>query len=53
MNEINPKVNFFFEKATQWQAEYEQLRTILLDCDLTEELKWGCPCYRDYRIEQF
>ncbi len=42
---MNPKVNFFFNKASKWQAEYEQLRTIVLDCGLTEELKWGCPCY--------
>ncbi len=42
---INPKVDFFFNKASQWQQEYEQLRTIILDCGLTEELKWGCPCY--------
>lgn len=45
MNEMNPKVNFFFQKAEQWQAEFERLRSILLDCDVTEELKWGCPCY--------
>jgi len=42
---MNPKVDFFFEKATKWQKEYEQLRIIILDCGLTEELKWGCPCY--------
>ncbi len=42
---MNPKVNFFFKKASKWQSEYEQLRTIVLDCKLTEELKWGCPCY--------
>ena len=41
----NPKVDWFFNKATQWQKEYEQLRTITLDTGLTEELKWGCPCY--------
>jgi len=41
----NPKVDWFFNKATQWQKEYEQLRTIALDTGLTEELKWGCPCY--------
>ncbi len=41
----NPKVDFFFNKASQWQKEYEQLRKIALDCGLTEELKWGCPCY--------
>jgi uncharacterized protein YdeI (YjbR/CyaY-like superfamily) len=42
---MNPKVDWFFTKATKWQEEYEQLRTITLDCGLTEELKWGCPCY--------
>ena len=45
MNNANPKVNFFFKKAKQWQKEYEKLRTILLDTPLTEELKWGVPCY--------
>src|SRR5262245_30758082 len=42
---MNPKVDFFFDKAGKWQEEYEQLRRIVLDCGLTEELKWGCPCY--------
>ena len=42
---MNPKVDFFFNKAKKWQEEYERLRTIVLDCGLTEELKWGCPCY--------
>ena len=45
MNSMNPKVDWFFTKATKWQEEYQQLRTITLDCGLTEELKWGCPCY--------
>ena len=45
MNKTNPKVDFFFDKAKQWQEEYRELRTIILDCDLTEELKWGVPCY--------
>ena len=45
MNTMNPKVNFFFDKTTKWQKEYKQLRTIILDCGLTEELKWGVPCY--------
>ena len=44
MNPTNPKVDFFFRKG-KWQEEYERLRTIVLDCGLTEELKWGCPCY--------
>jgi uncharacterized protein YdeI (YjbR/CyaY-like superfamily) len=42
---MNPKVGFYFSKATKWQKEYQQLRTIILDCQLNEELKWGCPCY--------
>ena len=42
---MNPKVDFYFSKAKKWQNELEQLRTIALDCGLTEELKWGCPCY--------
>jgi len=41
----NPKVDWFFDKATKWQKEYERLRKIILDCGLDEELKWGCPCY--------
>jgi uncharacterized protein YdeI (YjbR/CyaY-like superfamily) len=42
---INPKVDWYFNKAKTWQEEIEKLRTIVLDCGLTEELKWGCPCY--------
>lgn len=41
---MNPKVDFYFNKG-QWQKELEQLRIIALDCGLTEELKWGTPCY--------
>ena len=44
-NTKNPKVDFFFKKAETWQKEFEKLRTILLDCPLAEELKWGVPCY--------
>jgi len=42
---MNPKVDWFFEKDSKWQKEYEKLRTIILSCGLDEELKWGCPCY--------
>ncbi|MCH8496241.1 MAG: YdeI family protein [Balneolales bacterium] len=42
---MNPKVDWFFNKADKWKEEYETLRKICLDCGLTEELKWGCPCY--------
>ena len=45
MNEMNPKVDFFFNKATSWHEEFRKLRMIILGCGLTEELKWGCPCY--------
>ena len=45
MNSTNPKVDFFFNRAKNWQQEYEKLRMIVLDSGLTEELKWGCPCY--------
>jgi uncharacterized protein YdeI (YjbR/CyaY-like superfamily) len=42
---MNPRVDFFFNKNKKWQEELENLRTIVLDCGLKEELKWGCPCY--------
>ncbi len=42
---MNPKVDWYFEKAKKWQEELIKLRTIALDCGLNEELKWGCPCY--------
>ena len=42
---MNPKVDVFLSKAKKWQAEFEKLRMIILDCQLTEELKWGKPCY--------
>jgi len=42
---MNPKVDWFFNKAEKWKEEYQTLRRICLDCNLTEELKWGCPCY--------
>ena len=45
MNRMNPKVDFYFNKAKKWQEEFEKLRMIILDCGLTEELKWGVPCY--------
>lgn len=42
---MNPRVDFFFLKAKKWQEELEKLRIIVLHCGLTEELKWGVPCY--------
>ena len=42
---MNPKVDTYFDKLEKWQKELETLRMIILDCGLTEELKWGAPCY--------
>ena len=42
---MNPKVDWYFDKNKRWQNEIRKMRTIALDCDLVEELKWGCPCY--------
>ena len=42
---MNPKVDWYFNKAEKWQKELEKLRMIVLDCGLAEELKWGVPCY--------
>jgi uncharacterized protein YdeI (YjbR/CyaY-like superfamily) len=42
---MNPKADFFFDKAKQWQQEFEKLRSIAMDTGLEEEVKWGCPCY--------
>src|SRR5919205_3574111 len=42
---LNPKVDEFISKATKWKEEYEKLRAIVLDCELTEEFKWMHPCY--------
>jgi uncharacterized protein YdeI (YjbR/CyaY-like superfamily) len=45
MKTMNPKVDGYLSKAKKWQEEMEKLRLIILDCQLTEELKWGKPCY--------
>jgi len=45
MNRMSPKVEAYLSKAKKWQEEFEKLRMIILDCGLTEELKWGVPCY--------
>ncbi len=42
---MNPNVDWFFNKTSKWQEEYSALRLLALDFGLTEELKWGCPCY--------
>ncbi len=45
MSKPNPDVDWFFEKPTQWKAEYAKLRTILFSSPLEEALKWGVPAY--------
>jgi uncharacterized protein YdeI (YjbR/CyaY-like superfamily) len=45
MKNANPKVDWYFEKAEKWRPEIEKLRAIALGSGLTEDLKWGCPCY--------
>src|SRR5882672_8405233 len=42
---MNPKVDWYFNKNEKWQEEIKKLRSIIISCDLIEELKWGCPCY--------
>lgn len=42
---MNPKVDEYLSKATKWKEEYEKLRDIVLECELTEEFKWMHPCY--------
>lgn len=42
---MNPKVDFYFTKEQNWQQEITKMRAIALSCNLTEELKWGKPCY--------
>jgi uncharacterized protein YdeI (YjbR/CyaY-like superfamily) len=42
---MNSKVDGFLRKAKKWREEFEKLRMVCLDCGLTEELKWGKPCY--------
>lgn len=45
MSEKNPKVDHYLGEAKQWRKELAALRAILLDGKLSEDLKWGCPCY--------
>jgi uncharacterized protein YdeI (YjbR/CyaY-like superfamily) len=42
---MNPKVDAYLSRSKKWQEEFEKLRMIILACGLTEELKWGVPCY--------
>ena len=46
IDQSKPKnIDFYFSKVQKWQEEFAKLRMIILDCQLTEELKWGKPCY--------
>jgi uncharacterized protein YdeI (YjbR/CyaY-like superfamily) len=45
MNGMNSNVDTYFDRPDKWQDEYKKLRTIVLDCGLTEEMKWMHPCY--------
>lgn len=45
MSELNPKVDAFLARASQWQSEFTELRRMVLASGLTEDLKWGVPCY--------
>ncbi len=45
MNGMNPQVDAFLSRTTKWRKEFGRLREIVLECGLTEELKWGVPCY--------
>jgi uncharacterized protein YdeI (YjbR/CyaY-like superfamily) len=45
MKKLNPKVDGYLSRAAKWREESAKLRVIILDCGLTEELKWGKPCY--------
>src|SRR5581483_2191708 len=45
MNAMNAKVGAFLSRAKQWRQEFAELRRIILECGLTEDLKWGKPCY--------
>jgi uncharacterized protein YdeI (YjbR/CyaY-like superfamily) len=42
---MHPKVDSYLARLNKWRQESEKLRAIILDCGLTEEFKWGCPCY--------
>lgn len=45
MNDYNPDVDIFFDNLNKWKPELQKLRDLVLDCGLTEELKWKVPCY--------
>ena len=44
-NKTTPQVDGYLRKNKTWQTELEQLRKIILDSPLIEEVKWRVPCY--------
>ncbi|HMQ78754.1 MAG TPA: YdeI/OmpD-associated family protein [Ignavibacteria bacterium] len=44
-SKTNPETDWYFKKPRKWKEEINILRNIILSSGLTEELKWGCPCY--------
>lgn len=53
MSKTNSKADFFFQKAGKWQSAFEKLRNIAVSTELTEDLKWGCPCYLEDSIRKY
>lgn len=45
MNKLNPAVDAYINRSKKWRDEMAKLRRIVIDSELTEELKWGVPCY--------
>ncbi|MEJ2013898.1 MAG: hypothetical protein P8X64_16950, partial [Anaerolineales bacterium] len=45
MDHKNPEVDAYLGQLEKWQDESRMLRRIVLECQLTEEVKWGKPCY--------
>jgi uncharacterized protein YdeI (YjbR/CyaY-like superfamily) len=46
MSTPNPKIDEFVKRAKTWRAEIQKIRSILIECGLDEELKWGKPCFQ-------
>jgi uncharacterized protein YdeI (YjbR/CyaY-like superfamily) len=42
---MSPKVDSFLKRQDKWRAVFDKLREIILDTGLSEDLKWGQPCY--------
>lgn len=45
MSTSNSRVDAFLKKEVRWHEEFTLLRSIVQECNLTEDLKWGQPCY--------